>query len=152
MCRAPPIQSRDSGRQAEGVRPTCYLACLIEDYLAQIDFECEKGWRNAKAGREEQDMAGEAMNRLLRCREVERHLEGVTTILDFGAGTEAFSIPLAEPGYAVTHLDFAPAMPSEARQKAEGIPNILFVEANAADLELADRSIVLVLNMDQDIS
>ncbi len=119
----------------------------------QIDFEQEKRWWNTKATREEQDMADEAINRLLRWREVERHLHNVKTILDIGAGTGAFSIPLAERGFVVTHLDFAPAMLSVARQKAEGIPNIRFVEASAADLaEFADQSFDLVLNMDGAIS
>jgi len=119
----------------------------------EIDFEQEKGYWNSKAAREEQDLADEAINRLLRWREIERHLDGVHTILDVGAATGAFSIPLAVRGFHVTHLDFASDMLDIARHKAEGIPNIRFVEANAADLsQFAAQSFDLVLNMDGAIS
>ena len=119
----------------------------------KVDFEKEKEWWNTKAAREEQDFADEAIIRLLIWREIERHLQGIETILDIGAGTGAFSIPLAKRGFDVTHLDFASDMSGTARQKVEGMPNIHFVEANAADLsKFADQSFDLVLNMDGAIS
>ena len=120
-----------------------------------VDFQRERSWWNAKAGDEERDLVDEAINRALRWREIERHLEGVREILEIGAGTGAFSIPLARKGYAVTHLDFSPGMLERAREKAEvqGLQTIRFVEQNAVDLSrFADRSFDLVLNMDGAIS
>lgn len=119
----------------------------------KVDFERERQWWDAKAPKEEQDLADEAINRALRWREIEKHLEGVKTILDVGAGTGAFSIPLAQRGFAVTHLDFSRAMLEIARQKAQGLKNIRFVEGNAVDLSrFPDRSFDLVLNVDGAIS
>lgn len=119
----------------------------------KIDFGREKQWWDAKAPKEEQDLADEAINRALRWREIERHLKEVETILDVGAGTGAFSILLAQRGYSVTHLDFSPAMLEIARQKAQNVKNIRFIEGNAVDLsQFLDRSFDLVLNMDGAIS
>jgi len=67
-----------------------------------VDFNRERAWWEAKAPEEEQDLGDEAVNRALRWREIERHLAGVHTVLDVGAGTGAFSIPLAQRGFAVT--------------------------------------------------
>lgn len=118
-----------------------------------IDFERERQWWDAKAPKEERDLADEAINRALRWRELERHLQGVRTILEVGGGTGVFSIPLARRGFRVTHLDFSPAMLEIARWKAEGVENIRFVEGNAADLSpFPDRGFDLVLNMDGAIS
>jgi len=119
----------------------------------KIDFAREKKWWDAKAPKEEQDLGDEAISRALRWREVERHLERVETILDVGAGTGAFSIPLARRGFSVSHLDFSSAMLDIARQKAQGLQNIQFAEGNAVDLsQFADRSFDLVLNMDGAVS
>jgi SAM-dependent methyltransferase len=118
----------------------------------EVDFNRERDWWDAKAPEEEQDLADEAINRALRWREVERHLTSVRTILDVGAGTGAFSIPLAQRGFAVTHVDFSSAMVALAREKAEGLENMRFVEANATMLPFPDRSFDLVLNMDGAIS
>jgi 2-polyprenyl-3-methyl-5-hydroxy-6-metoxy-1,4-benzoquinol methylase len=78
--------------------------------LPETDFERERQWRDAKALKEERDLADENINRALRWREIDRHLEGVRTILDIGAATGSFSIPLAKRGFHVTHLDFSPEM------------------------------------------
>jgi ubiquinone/menaquinone biosynthesis C-methylase UbiE len=118
----------------------------------EVDFNRERAWWDAKAPEEEQDLADEAVNRALRWREIERHLAGVRTVLDVGAGTGAFSIPLARRGLAVTHLDFSQAMVALARRNAEGLENVQFVEANATALPFPDRSFDLVLNMDGAIS
>ncbi|MGD2076957.1 MAG: methyltransferase domain-containing protein [Chloroflexota bacterium] len=119
----------------------------------RIDFEREKAWWDAKAPAEEEDRFDEAINRALRWREIERNLSGIETILDIGGATGAFSIPLARRGFRVTHIDHAPSAITIARQKAKGVDNISFVEANAAELAMfADRSFDLVLNMDGAIS
>ena len=118
-----------------------------------VDFAREASWWDAKAHKEESDTADEAVNRALRWREIERHLDGVRTILDVGGGTGAFSIPLARRGFAVTHLDLSPAMLDLARRNAAGISAIELVEGNAVDLgRFADRSFDLVLNTDGAIS
>src|SRR5512136_186295 len=114
-----------------------------------VDFERERQWWDAKAPAEERDSNDMVINRLLRWREIERNLKGVKTILDVGGGTGAFSIPLARRGYQVTHLDFSTTMLQIARQKAQELKGIDFVEGNAADLSrFADSSFDLVLNMD----
>lgn len=118
----------------------------------RVNFDRERSWWDAKAPREEIDLVDESINRTLRWREIERHLDGVESILDIGGGTGAFSIPLARRGFKVTHVDFSPAMLGIARQKAEGIENIEFVEANSTDLPYEDQSFDLVLNMDGAIS
>jgi len=118
----------------------------------EVDFNRERAWWDAKAPAEEQDLADEAVNRALRWREIERHLADVRTVLDVGAGTGAFSIPLARRGYAVTHVDFSPAMLALARHNSEGLENMQFVEANAVVLPFPDRFFDLVLNMDGAIS
>ncbi len=121
----------------------------------KVNFERERKWWDAKAPHEERGLAdkGLEVNRALRWRELERHLEGVETVLDVGAGTGAFSIPLAERGFSVTHVDFSPRMLDFACEKARGLKNIRFVEANATDLsQFSDRSFDIVLNFDGAIS
>ncbi|MEX2681601.1 MAG: class I SAM-dependent methyltransferase [Candidatus Sigynarchaeota archaeon] len=118
-----------------------------------VDFEKEKAWWDAKAPHEESDERDEWVNRALRWREIERSLDGVESILDIGGGTGAFSIPLAERGFDVTHLDISPEMLSRARKKAGNLKNIRFVEGNASDLNgIPSSSFDLVLNMDGAIS
>lgn len=119
----------------------------------EVDFDRERVWWDAKASHEEHDLSDEVINRALRWREIERHLANVRTILTVGGGTGAFSIPLARRGFSVTHVDFSPAMLDIARQKAQDLGTITFLEANAVDLSrFADRSFDLVLNMDGAIS
>ena len=119
----------------------------------RVDFDRERQWWDAKAHKEEVDLADEDINRALRWREIERHLADVETVLCVGGGTGAFSIPLARRGFTVTHVDFSPRMLEIARDKAQGVEHIHFVEANAADLSrFADHSFDLVLNMDGAIS
>jgi SAM-dependent methyltransferase len=119
----------------------------------EVDFDRERAWWDAKAPKEEQDLSDEAINRALRWREIERRLEGVQSILAIGGGTGCFSIPLARRGFSVTHIDLSPAMLDIARQKAQDLETITFLEANAVDLSLfGGRSFDLVLNMDGAIS
>jgi SAM-dependent methyltransferase len=121
--------------------------------LPETDFDRERQWWDAKAPKEETGSADESINRALRWREIERHLEGARTILDVGAATGAFSIPLAKRGFHVTHLDLSPEMLGIARQRAADVPNIEFIEGNASGLaRFSDRSFDLVLNMDGAIS
>lgn len=118
-----------------------------------MDFDREKKWWDEKAPHEEEDRRDEPVNRALRWREIERHLEGVETILDIGAGTGVFSIPLAKRGFRVTHLDLSPAMVEIARSKSKGIEGITFSEGNVTNLsQFGNRSFDLALNMDGAIS
>jgi ubiquinone/menaquinone biosynthesis C-methylase UbiE len=119
----------------------------------KIDFERERDWWDAIAHKEEQDRFDEAFNRALRWREIERHLDGVCTILEVGAATGVFSIPLAKRGFEITHFDISSEMLEIARHKAQGLENIRFVEGNAIDLSrFPDNTFDLVLNMDGAIS
>jgi ubiquinone/menaquinone biosynthesis C-methylase UbiE len=121
--------------------------------MMQVDWEREKAWWNAKAPKEEDDLGDEPVNRALRWREIEQHLEGVKTILDIGCGQGRFAIPLAKRGFFVTCLDISPVILDIARSRAKGIKNITFIEGNAVDLsQFADRSFDLVLAMDGAIS
>jgi ubiquinone/menaquinone biosynthesis C-methylase UbiE len=119
----------------------------------KVDWEREKSWWDAKAPKEEDDLGDEPVNRALRWRELEQHLEGVETILDVGCGQGRFAIPLAKRGFSVTCLDISPAVLDIARNKAKGINNISFIEGNAVDLSrFSNRSFDLVLAMDGAIS
>jgi SAM-dependent methyltransferase len=119
----------------------------------ETDFDREKRWWDAKAPKEERDSADESANRALRWREIERHLEGVRTILDAGGATGVFSIPLARRGFHLTHLDLSSEMLAIAREKAQGLSNMEFVEGNASDLSrFSDGAFDLVLNLDGAIS
>ena len=121
--------------------------------LPETDFTRERQWWDAKAPKEERDLADESINRALRWREIDRHLEGVRTILDIGGATGAFSIPLAKRGLHLTHLDLSLEMLAIAREKAQGVANVEFLEGNASDLSrFSDRSFDLVLNQDGAIS
>lgn len=103
--------------------------------------------------REEMDIDDEYINRQLRWREIERNLNGVKTILDIGAVTGAFSIPLAKMGYDVTHFDLSNKMIDVAKDKAKGLDNITFIQGNASDMSMfADGHFDLVLNLDGAIS
>jgi ubiquinone/menaquinone biosynthesis C-methylase UbiE len=57
-------------------------------------------------------------------------------ILDAGAGTGRFSLPLAQAGHHLTHLDISPRMLDAARGRAEqkALPGITFVEGTVDDL------------------
>lgn len=102
---------------------------------------------------EEVDYDDEKINRILRFRAVKQQLKGVRSILDVGAATGAFSIPLARLGYDVVHLDLSEEMIRIAREKAAGITNIRFVRGDAACLsEFGDDAFDLVLCFDGAIS
>jgi ubiquinone/menaquinone biosynthesis C-methylase UbiE len=102
---------------------------------------------------EEVDYDDEMINRLLRFKAIQNHLPGVRKILDVGAATGAFSIPLARMGFDVIHLDLSDEMITIAKYKAADLTNIRFVKQDAACLEMfEDNEFDLVLCFDGAIS
>ena len=112
----------------------------------------EKFW-NEISQVEEVDYDDEMINRLLRFKAIQCHLSGVRKILDVGAATGAFSIPLARMGFDVVHLDLSDEMIKVAKDKATDLPNISFVKHDAACLDIfEDNAFDLVLCFDGAIS
>lgn len=102
---------------------------------------------------EENDYDDEKVNRLLRWKAINENLGGVRTILDIGAATGAFSIPLSKMGYEVTHFDLSQDMINKAILKSKDMDNIKFVKGNAVDLSLFEEDeFDLVLCFDGAIS
>lgn len=89
-------------------------------------------------------------------REIESRLDDVETVLDAGAGTGRFTVPLASRGFKVTHLDISLSMIRKARENAAnaGVShNITFVNGRLGDLSsYADRAFDLVMSCDAPIS
>jgi SAM-dependent methyltransferase len=116
-------------------------------------------WNNRVARERERETAqpGKRVHTDLLWREIHRTIGERTglRILDAGAGTGRFSLPLAEAGHAVTHLDIAPAMLEAARAEAEqnGITTVTFVEGSVDDLSIfPNASFDLVLCLDSPLS
>jgi len=88
-------------------------------------------------------------------REIETRLEGIKTVLDVGAGTGRFSIPLARKGLDVVHFDLSNEMIKIAETKAlgENLVNIQFQQGTILDLSAYNnRQYDLVLCLDAPIS
>ena len=114
--------------------------------------EYEKFW-DIMSHSEEIDLDDERINRLLRFKAVQRHLPGVRKILDVGAGTGAYSIPLAQMGFDVVHLDLSDEMIKAAKEKAANLSNIRFIKHDASCLDIfSDNEFDLVLCFDGAIS
>lgn len=101
--------------------------------------EYEKFWDEISQV-EEVDYDDEKINRLLRFKAIQCHLSGVRKILDVGAATGAFSIPLARMGYEVVHLDLSDEMIRIAKEKAGGLTNIRFIKRDASNLDLFESN------------
>lgn len=114
--------------------------------------EYERFWDKMSQS-EEVDYDDEKINRLLRFKAVQSHLSGVRKILDVGAGTGAYSIPLASMGFDVVHLDLSDEMIIAARKKAEGLSNIRFIKHDASCLDIfSNNEFDLVICFDGAIS
>jgi ubiquinone/menaquinone biosynthesis C-methylase UbiE len=114
------------------------------------------GRAEREAAREEEDVRKQVHTDLLR-REIRRAIgdRAGLRILDAGAGTGRFSLPLAARGHRVTHLDLSPAMIGRARAaaRASGIEGIEFVEGSVVDLSrFADGSFDVTLCLDSPLS
>lgn len=114
--------------------------------------EYEKFWDEISQV-EEVDYDDEMINRLLRFKAIQCHLTGVHKILDVGAATGAYSIPLARMGFDVVHLDLSDEMIKAAKEKAVGLSNIRFIKHDAACLDIFENNeFDLVLCFDGAIS
>lgn len=114
--------------------------------------EHEKFW-NEISQIEEVDYDDEMINRLLRFKAIQCHLSGVHTILDVGAATGAYSIPLARMGFDVVHLDLSDEMIKTAKENAADLANIRFIKHDASCLDVfGDDAFDLVLCFDGSIS
>lgn len=59
-------------------------------------------------------------------------------ILDVAAGTGTSSASLAKSGASVVAVDFSPGMIEVGRRRQAGVPNLVFVEADATKLPFGD--------------
>lgn len=88
-------------------------------------------------------------------RVIEGCLKGTLSVLDAGAGTGRYSLPLAAQGHQVTHLDLSPAMLHSAQTAAdaENLRDIEFRQGDVRDLSaFADRAFDLTLCLDAPLS
>lgn len=124
--------------------------------MVNTNYEHEKNWWDAKAKKEEIDHCDEQINRALRWREIHKNLTSdINNILEVGAATGAFSIPLAEMGYNMIHFDLSDEMIAIAKDKADSmnLSNISFQQGNSIDLSIyEDNSFDMVINLDGAIS
>lgn len=118
-----------------------------------MNFKKHEEFWNIVSEIEEVDYDDEMINRLLRFKAIQGHLHNVKRILDIGAATGAFSIPLAKMGYDVVHLDLSDEMIRIAKENAEGLDNIEFIKRNAVNLDIFETDeFDLVLCFDGAIS
>jgi len=107
-------------------------------------------------GRREQWFLDDVIQKAHLDREIQSRLVGVRTILDAGAGTGRFSIPLAREGFDVTHLDVSQSMIDAAREQArrEGVESRMsFQRARLGDLvSYPDSRFDLVICCDAPLS
>ncbi len=89
-------------------------------------------------------------------REIESRLDGVESVLDVGAGTGRFSLPLAARGFRVTHVDISEGMIEKAYSAAAQaglLERITFRQGRIADLEdYPSRQFDLVICSDAPVS
>ncbi len=88
-------------------------------------------------------------------REIRRQIGSYSNmaILDAGAGTGRFSIPLAREGHRVVHLDLSPKMLQLAREQSLDVTGIEFVQGSITDLSgFKDDQFDLVLCIDSPLS
>jgi len=88
-------------------------------------------------------------------REIEARLDGVKTVLDVGAGTGRFSLPLARKGLDVVHFDLSLEMLkiAEAKAQSENLVNIRFQQGSILYLNsFLTNEFDLVLCLDAPIS
>jgi len=117
-----------------------------------------RAYWDARADREasrERENPRKQIHTDLLWRLVERALpEGTGSILDAGAGSGRFSLPLARRGYRVTHFDISTRMIEEAvAANADAGSNISFCQGDITDLSrFEDGAFDTVLCLDSPLS
>lgn len=105
------------------------------------DVEDIAAFYNENPGREHRRLEEQQLERDLTWRYLDAHLPSGGAVLDVGAGTGRYSIPLCQRGYRVTAVDLAAALVDQSRAfaAAEGIEeSIQFLVADARDLSELD--------------
>jgi SAM-dependent methyltransferase len=121
---------------------------------------CERFWnlpsKPGEEARRERLFLDDVIQKAHLEREIASRLGGVRTILDAGAGTGRFSIPLARQGFHVTHLDISQGMIDAARQLAKDtgvLGRMRFERGRVGDLtQYEDGTFDLVICCDAPIS
>lgn len=121
---------------------------------------CERFWnlpsKPGEEARRERLFLDDVIQKAHLEREIASRLGGVRTILDAGAGTGRFSIPLARQGFHVTHLDISQGMIDTARQLADDagvLDRMHFERARVGNLaQYKDGAFDLVICCDAPIS
>jgi len=121
---------------------------------------CERFWnlppKPGEEARRERLFPDDVIQKAHLEREIASRLGGVRTILDAGAGTGRFSIPLARRGFHVTHLDISQGMIDAARQLAQDagvLDRMCFERGRVGDLtQYEDGTFDLVICCDAPIS
>jgi len=101
----------------------------------------------------EDDFPSVALQTALCWRRLQALLSnGPLRILDAGAGTGRYSLPLARLGHSVVHLDIAPMALERVREQAQDL-DLTLVQQSILDLgAFADQSFDLVLCFDAPLS
>jgi SAM-dependent methyltransferase len=128
--------------------------------VADSEDICERFWnlpsKPGEEARRERLFLDDVIQKAHLEREVASRLGGVRTILDAGAGTGRFSIPLARQGFRVTHLDISQGMIDTARQLAQDagvLDRMRFERGRVGDLkQYEDGGFDLVICCDAPIS
>lgn len=121
---------------------------------------CERFWnlpsKPGEEARRERFFLDDVIQKAHLDREIASRLGGVRTILDAGAGTGRFSIPLARQGFDVTHLDISQGMIDTARRLAQDagvLHRMRFERGRVGDLmQYEDGTFDLVICCDAPIS
>jgi SAM-dependent methyltransferase len=121
---------------------------------------CERFWnlpsKPGEEARRERLFLDDVIQKAHLEREIASRLGGARTILDAGAGTGRFSIPLARQGFHVTHLDISQGMIDTARQLAQDagvLDRMCFERGRVGDLtQYEDGTFDLVICCDAPIS
>jgi 2-polyprenyl-3-methyl-5-hydroxy-6-metoxy-1,4-benzoquinol methylase len=149
-----PIAGKPRGKYKLG--SDHYVSC---DMLDSEDI-CERFWnlpsKPGEEARRERLFLDDVIQKAHLEREIASRLGGVRTILDAGAGTGRFSIPLARQGFHVTHLDISQGMIDTARQLAQDagvLDRMRFERGRVGDLtQYDDGTFDLVICCDAPIS
>jgi 2-polyprenyl-3-methyl-5-hydroxy-6-metoxy-1,4-benzoquinol methylase len=128
--------------------------------IQEFEDIADRFWNLSQKGEEENKREKHFMDDIILKahlnREIELRLNNVRTVLDAGAGTGRFTIPLALRGLKVTHLDISLSMLKKAKENAANAglsDNITFVHGKIGNLsKFADGAFDLVISCDAPVS